>query len=78
MNAPLTEPADDHDHERLDQDRHVHLQVYRLARNLQRAGEAGEAGPERKDRGEEQRLVESERARCFAILRRGPHPDAPA
>ena len=72
------EPADDHDDEGLRDHREVHVQVHRLARELQRAAERGEAGAEGEDRGEEQALVDAERADHLAVLRRGPHQRAPA
>ena len=52
QNAPgdRTEPTDDDDDEGLDQDRQIHLQVDGLARDLQRARQAGEPGAERKHR----------------------------
>ena len=54
------------------------MQVHRLARELQGAAERGKAGAEGEDRGEEQALVDAERADHLAVLRRGAHQRAPA
>ncbi len=72
------EPADDDHDEGLRDHRQVHVQRHRLARQLQRATQAGEHRTEGEDRGEEQALVDAERADHLAVLRRGPHQRAPA
>ena len=72
------EPADDHHDEGLGDHRHVHMQVHRLARKLERPAEPGQHRAEGEDRGEEQALVDAERPDHLAVLRRGPDQRAPA
>ena len=49
----------------------VEPQIGRLARHLQRAAEAGQEGAEREHDGEQQGLIDAERAHHLAILRGG-------
>jgi hypothetical protein len=68
---------DDHD-EGLNKDRQIHLKVDCLARNLQRAAEAGQARAEREHRREQQPFVDAERSGHLPVLRRRAHDRAPA
>ena len=70
--------ADHHDHEGVRDDRQVDLEVRRLARDGERAAEAGERRAEREHAGEQPALVHAERAGHLAVLGRGAHQDAPA
>ena len=56
----------------------VHVVGDRVARQLERAAERGQAGAEREHRGEQPGLVDAERADHLAVLGRGAHQDAPA
>ena len=60
--------ADHHDHEGVAQDGEVHRQVGGLARELQRAAKAGEERAAGEHRGEQQRLIDAERADHLAVL----------
>ena len=69
--------ADHHHHEYVGQDGKVHGQHRRLARNLDRAAEAGEKGTEREYAGEQPCLVYAQRAGHFAVFGRRAHQRAP-
>ena len=70
--------AHDHHHEGGADGVQVHLQIGGLARQLQRAAQAGEQGAQREDRGEEPGLVDAQRGHHVAVLRGGAHQRAPA
>ena len=70
--------ADDDDDERVRDRAEVEEELRRLARNLQRAAEAGEQRPEREHAGEEPFLVHAERADHLAVLGGRPDQRAPA
>ena len=70
--------ADDGDDEGLGDDVEVHMRDRRRLRDLQRAAEAGQERAEEQRAGEQQRLVDAERADHLAVLRRGAHQDAEA
>ncbi len=65
--------ADYHDDEGVAEHGEVHGEVRRLARELQRAAEAGEERAGGEHRGEQQRLVDAERAHHGAVLGRRTH-----
>ena len=66
--AEAPEPADHHDDEGLDDDRHIHVEVYGLARKLQRAAKARERRAEEEDAREQKPLIDAERGDHLAIL----------
>ena len=66
--ADRAHAADHHDDECVADHDQVQRQIGRLARNLQRAAEAGQEGAEHEHDGEQHRLVDAERAHHFAIL----------
>ena len=69
--------AADHDDDEGVADRgEIGAEIGRLARHLQRAAEAGERGAEREHGGEQQRLIDAERADHLAVLRRRAHQPA--
>jgi hypothetical protein len=68
--------ADHDDHESVADHGEVHQQVGRLARDLQCAAEPGEEGAEREHGGEQDSLVDAERADHLAVLRGGAHQPA--
>ena len=72
------EAADHGHHEGLGDDREVHAEIRRFARQLQGAGESGQEGAEREHRGEEPALVDTQRARQHAVLGRRAHDHAEA
>ena len=56
----------------------IHAEIGRLARDLQRAAEAGEQRAEREYGGEQHRLIDAERAEHLAIFGGGAHQPAEA
>ena len=54
----------------------IHAEIGGLARDLQRAAEAGEQRAKRKDGGEQHRLIDAERAQHFAVFGGGAHQPA--
>ena len=71
-------PADHHNHEGVPDRDQIGGKVRRLARDLQSSAEPGKCRTKRKNRREQNRLVDAKRAHHFAILRRGPHQPAEA
>ena len=70
--------AHHHHHEGSADDVQVHLEVGRLARQLQGAAQSGQKSPEGKHCREQPGLVDAQRADHVAVLRGGPHQRAPA
>ena len=70
--------ADHHDDESIGDHRQVHAEIGRLARDLQRAAEAGEQRAEREYGGEQHRLIDAERAQHLAVFGGGAHQPAEA
>ena len=70
--------AHHHHHEGGADDVQVHLQVGRLAWQLQGAAQAGQKGTQRKHRREQPGLVDAQRADHVTVLRGGAHQRAPA
>jgi hypothetical protein len=70
--------ADDGDDESLGDDVEVHARGRGGFWNLQGATEPGQEGAEEEGAGEEERLVDAERADHVAVLRRGAHEDSEA
>ena len=70
--------ADHDDDEGVADDDQIGGEIGRLARDLQRAAEAGERRAEREHGGEQHRLIDAERADHLAVLRRGADQPAEA
>jgi len=72
------EPADDNDHEHVDNDAQIQRVMHGVARDLQRAAKGCEKDAEREHAGEQPFLIDAERGDHVAVLRRGAHQHAPA
>jgi hypothetical protein len=70
--------ADDGDDKSLGDDVEVHARGRGRLRDLQGAAEPGQKGAEKERAGEEERLVDAERADHVAVLRRGAHENTEA
>ena len=70
--------ADHHDDEDGGDDGQIHMVADRGPGELQRASEAREDRAEEEHGGEQQRLVDPERAQHLPVFGRGPHQGAPA
>ena len=69
--------AADHDHdEGIGDHREIHAEIRRLAGELQRAAKPGEQRAQGKDSGEQDRLIDAERAEHLAIFGRGANQTA--
>ena len=76
--ADAAQPAHDGDHEGVGDDGEIEIEVGGLARDLQRAAQAGQHGAGEEHRGEELGLIDAERAHHLAVLGGRPHQRAPA
>ena len=70
--------ADHHHDERIGDDRQIHAEIGRFARELQRAAETGQQCAEGKNGGEQYRLIYPERAEHLAVFGRGANQAAKA
>ena len=76
--ADAAQPAHHGDHEGVGDDGEIEIEVGGLARDLQRAAQAGQHGAGEEHRGEELGLIDAQRAHHLAILGGGAHQRAPA